>query len=534
MNIASIFRRFCHAGLALVLAHLLAACGGGEIAGVGSGGSGLASGTVSGFGSIYVDGVEIEDAQASTLAENADGSTTTVAAKLGQRVSVLQASTGVASRVMIEPAVVGTVSQIDAGCSSLMVAGQLVSVNSGMAKGPLTVFGGGYLALSDVALGDALEIHGIRSPAAAGSGVAVMASRIEKLAGLDAVRVTGEVSQVNVAAATFYIGSLQVQHASLSVVPNVALVANGVQVTVWGKAMAGASGPAITASRIRLAPAVQADAAVGSQAQYSGFVSAYDAKAGSFAVQGVMVRLQGLQVLPSTAALADGVYVRVRGFLAGDGSLTAQSVNVQQAAGTDSFGQVRLSGSIGAFLNTASFVVRNVAVDASAINTATACPGTVLASGTFVEVSATQQAGTDVVKAVSLACPAASVLPAFAMRQYQGTASAVITADRSLALLQGGNASLVVRWNAQTAFNGLSAASLNGASVVLEAYADGSGQLIAREIRSPGQQEADRFDPRNGPGAWDQYDGQFREPPADSPAPGGATSSLPAELSSPI
>lgn len=530
MKILSFFRRIL---LALALVHLLVACGGGEVAGMGSGGSGLASGTVSGFGSIYVDGVEIEDAQASTVAENADGSSTPVAAKLGQRVSVQQASTGVASKVTIEPTVVGIVTQLDAANTSLMVAGQLVSVNTGAAKGPLTVFGGGYLALADVGVGDAVEVHGSRNPAVGSSG-AVMASRIEKLTRLDAVRVTGPASQVNVAAAIFYIGSLQVRHASVSVVPNVALVANGAEVTVWGTPVAGASTPAITASRIRLASAAQADLAPGSEAQYSGFVSGYDAKAGSFSVQGVLVRLQGVQVLPSTAALADGVYARVRGFLVSDGSLTAQSVSVQQSAGTDAFGQVRLSGSIGAFLNTASFVVRNVPVDASAINTATACPGTVLASGTFVDISATQQAGTDVVKAVSLSCPGPSALPAFAIRQYQGTASAVVTADKTLTLLQAGRPSQPVRWSAQTAFNGLSAATLNGASVVIEGYLDASGLLMAREIRSPGQRDADRFDPRNGPGAWDQYDGQFREPPPDSPKPGNTPATVPpADLSAP-
>ena len=44
---------------------LLASCGGGGIAdlagGVGSGGSGLAEGTVTGFGSVIVDGVVFDD-----------------------------------------------------------------------------------------------------------------------------------------------------------------------------------------------------------------------------------------------------------------------------------------------------------------------------------------------------------------------------------------------------------------------------------------------------------------------------------------
>ncbi|MBL8459664.1 MAG: hypothetical protein JNM92_09915, partial [Zoogloea sp.] len=55
---------------------IVSACGGGgstDLAGVGSGGSGVASGSVSGFGSVIVDGVEYDDSAATRQAEDASG-----------------------------------------------------------------------------------------------------------------------------------------------------------------------------------------------------------------------------------------------------------------------------------------------------------------------------------------------------------------------------------------------------------------------------------------------------------------------------
>ena len=54
-------------------ASLLIACGGGiDLAGgVGSGGSGLAEGTITGFGSVIVDGTRYDDSAAQVLVEGA-------------------------------------------------------------------------------------------------------------------------------------------------------------------------------------------------------------------------------------------------------------------------------------------------------------------------------------------------------------------------------------------------------------------------------------------------------------------------------
>ena len=58
------------------------------MAGVGSGGSGVASGTVTGFGSVIVDGVEYDDSGASRQSEDAAGGLVNAPVKLGQQVQV--------------------------------------------------------------------------------------------------------------------------------------------------------------------------------------------------------------------------------------------------------------------------------------------------------------------------------------------------------------------------------------------------------------------------------------------------------------
>ena len=117
------------AGAALLSALVLAACGGGSGGSASTAASSsvaqTASGTVTGFGSVYVDGVEIEDARATTRVENADGSYSATALQLGQRVRVAHDGSGTASGVTVDAAVIGAVAshhlglaaQIPVGCS---------------------------------------------------------------------------------------------------------------------------------------------------------------------------------------------------------------------------------------------------------------------------------------------------------------------------------------------------------------------------------------------------------------------------------
>ena len=499
--------------LALVLSSLMFACGGGagvdlvSASGVGSGGSGLASGTISGFGSIFVDGVEIEDALAYNLVENADGSTSNTQLKLGQRVEVLSTSSGTATQVTVRAAVVGNVASISTAAGTLRVAGQTVTINSNSAAGPLTVFGGGYLSLANVAVNDLVEVHGIATPAT--TGYTLMATRIEKLSTTASARVLGTVSGLNATNKSFAINGLTVNYASATVVPATATVANDQTVQVWGSLSSGTN-PTLTATRVRVfTNGLGTTTTAISRVQASGVVSGYDATAGSFTVQGLTVLRGTTSVLPTGAVLANGVYVRVAGTLNTNGTVAATEIQVRQNDVTDTTAQVQLKGAISSLQNTTSFVVRNVPVDASAINLATSCPGVQLAAGTLVEVTARLQSGTDVVKATALRCNSSSTAGSFVQRQLRGTATNVVSASSAFTLALSNNTTQAVKWNDQTTFQGVTISTLAGTQIQVEGYLDASSVLVAREIRVPGQREADRFDNQGG-GDWDRYDKEFR------------------------
>jgi hypothetical protein len=137
---------------ALCLAVALQACSGGGGSAASSGStSQLASGVVTGFGSVFVDGVELEDVNASVVTENYDGSTTNTVLQMGQRVRVTHDGKGTANKVTLDAAAIGSVSSIitTTTSSTLTVAGQKVTVVTDATICALTVWGGGYSSVGD-------------------------------------------------------------------------------------------------------------------------------------------------------------------------------------------------------------------------------------------------------------------------------------------------------------------------------------------------------------------------------------------------
>ena len=94
---------------------LLASCGGGGIAdlagGVGSGGSGLAEGTVTGFGSVIVDGVRFDDSQAKVTEEGPAG-VREATLKIGQRVRISSNANNIAESIEVITELIGPIEQI--------------------------------------------------------------------------------------------------------------------------------------------------------------------------------------------------------------------------------------------------------------------------------------------------------------------------------------------------------------------------------------------------------------------------------------
>ena len=358
-----------HGHLRLVLrtalgfaASLLVSCGGG----VDSGGTGapalaFASGTITGFGSVIVNGVHFDDRSAAV--RDGDGnvrsrddlrlgmSTDVRGSAIAVDVTGNRAS--VASSIVFASEIVGAVSASDLAARSLVVLGQTIDITV------TTVFdavlAGGQAAL---AVGNVVEIHA-RLDAASGHYVA---TRVERRSAVAQYALRGIVSNLNQPARTFSIGATRVAYATLAAAAVPATLADGRFVRV-SLALAPGAGSVWNATRI-----VDGAAAIddGEQAHVEGRVSAF-ASAAQFSVNGTPVDARNAQFPNGSAGLALGRRVEVEGTLAA-GVLVARSVEVKSEGGGGGGGggggeEYDVGGTI-ASLDTAAktFVVRNVVV----------------------------------------------------------------------------------------------------------------------------------------------------------------------------
>jgi hypothetical protein len=369
-------------------AALVAACGGddgGSESGVGTGGSGYAVGTVTGFGSVIIDGRAWNDSGARVQVENnpATGPVATTA-RLGQRVQIEYETEPDAKVVEIGAAAIGTVQAVDTSVTPplLRVAGQIVQLNFDFDAGPVTLFEG-YASAAAISPGDIVEVHG--TPVPTGASYVLQASRIEKLTALPAglVRVQNVVQQFNAAARTMRLGDITVSTAAASVLPTGATIANGRTVTVWARPPAGA-GTILAADFVR----VRDLSANTKPSDLSGTVTSLDAAARTFDLAGVRVNAATAIVVPANLALANGNFVVVRGSFRSDGSLIATQVRIRRKGTTPGFDyEVSLTGPISDFVSLADFRVRGVRVDASGA-TQRACAGNnvIIGNGLNVEI----------------------------------------------------------------------------------------------------------------------------------------------------
>lgn len=448
----------------------------------------VSQGAVTGFGSVYVNGIKLDDSGASSLAYAADGSTSAHALRLGQQVRVEHDASGKARRVLVDAAVIGSVSSINTTAGTLVVAAQTVKINTDSAAGPVTVFAGGYTALADVLAADLVEVHGTPVYNSATAQYDVQATRIEKRTDVAEVRVSGKLSALDATAKTFNLNGLNVAYGTATLRPASAVLANDQNVIVWSKTYT--SGTNLTASGVRVINTPTTDLPATTMARLSGVAS--NVTATGFEVAGVKVSIQtSTTITPARATVANAAYVGVAGVVQADGSVLANAIQVRQSDTTDDSARIRLSGPITSYTNATSFVVRGVPVDASAIPLATACPGVTLADGVPVNVVAQAQAGTDVVLASNMTCSAAAV----AFRDVRGTPSMVDTTAKTFTLTTGKGTVHKVQWSDATAWGGsLTSATLSTATtVVAEGYVDSAGVLQAKELRAPGSRDSDVY-----------------------------------------
>jgi hypothetical protein len=337
-------RLFARAAL-VVAAIVLAGCGGGMQAGVGSGGSGaplsVGLGPVTGFGSIIVNGERYDETAAEVLVDERPDRprpATVAAIRLGMRAE-LQHRNLVVATATVAAEVIGPVSSVST--TGFVALGQTVQVNADPVR---TVFEG-FDSLADLATGSVVEVHGDR----AGNGD-ILATRVElKPAGMALVRVAG--TAANVSGRSFSIGALSVDASAATLVPAGSTLANGQRVVAWTDVPY--TGGALAAKVLRIGASTIAPNAT---VTLDGVVGDFQGAA-SFRVSGVPVNAGQVNPITggSAADLRNGLQVRVRGTFTG-GVLSATSLEILQAAQAS----VQLTGPITDFVAAdASFRIRN-------------------------------------------------------------------------------------------------------------------------------------------------------------------------------
>ena len=359
---------------------LLVACGGG---GDGADSSALAaesatsyaSGPISGFGSVIVNGVRYDDSRATVLDDD-DGSRRRDELKLGMMVEVdgaqmnRAAALGKALRIRFGSEIVGPVGSVDVAAGTLVVLGQTVQTTA------TTVFddslAGGLAALT---AGTVVEVHALFD-AATGRYIA---TRIEDEDNTSFYKLRGVIANLDTTAKTFTIGSEVISYAGLTVaeLPNV--LANGQRVRVRLQTAQVAGQWVAVALRPGVRKVEDRD-----EAHLRGAITALTSTT-AFEVNGLPVDAASASFPDGSAGVALGAQVEVEGKVV-NGVLVATKVELDARHAGERHG-FELHGAISA-LDTAarSFTLRGVRVSYSAGTTFRDGSAANLADGRQVEV----------------------------------------------------------------------------------------------------------------------------------------------------
>ncbi|MDP1693834.1 MAG: DUF5666 domain-containing protein [Burkholderiaceae bacterium] len=332
---------------------LLGGCGGVDSGGTGTGASSTyASGPITGFGSIIVNGVRFDESGASILDDD-ERLRLSDELRLGMRTEIVASavttvagiSSATASTIRLRREILGPLEAVDAPNARLLVFGQTVGVVA------TTVFDNTLAnGMASLLPGDVLEIYATLDIAA---GLYV-ASRIERRASAEAYKLRGAVAALTFAAQTLTLGRLTIDwSAAAPTDPDKALapgrllrltLATTPVAGVW-RATALASGEPMPDDR--------------EFAEVEGRITAFTSPT-DFALDGLPVDATDATFPDGRAGLARGAKVEVHGSLR-RGVLVASRVELEdEEGGPEAF---ELHGSISSVDAAASrFVVRGLTV----------------------------------------------------------------------------------------------------------------------------------------------------------------------------
>ena len=312
--------------LATVIAIVAVACG--------SGGSGMsqssgttpliATRTITGFGSIYVNGIHFQTTSA-TIRKN--GQTVDQSQLAVGEVARIKGSkndadgTGDADEVDVDEAVIGPIDKIDTTGGTVTVLAQIVKINAGTSFSkdiqPADITG--------LKTGDVIHVSGMTD-----SSGAIVATRIEKGSASSPLQVVGTVAGLNAGSHTFMINALTVDYSSANLTGFASgAPSNGDVVEAQGTSF-DATTQTLTATHVQREMTDQEEAGDDRDMEREGLITRF-ASATDFDVAGKPVTTtSSTEYRNGTAAdLALNVKVEVEGMLNSSNVLVASVVSFE-------------------------------------------------------------------------------------------------------------------------------------------------------------------------------------------------------------
>jgi hypothetical protein len=321
------------------VAILVAACGGGGggssdglTAGIDRGGIVTATGSITGFGSVHVNGVHYVTTGATITLDDSPGTESDL--RVGQVVRIegrldQDGINGTATRVIFDDEVEGPVQSIDFASSRLVVLGRTVQVSA------QTSFDDSISprSLEGVAVGDRIEVSG----RVATTGV-VEATRIERKTAQSSVEVKGTIVSLDTNTRSFALSQLTVSYASAQLNGFASgQPANGDRVEAFGTVDGNG---VLVATRIEKESGGSAGNA-DEQADYEGLITSF-VSATDFSVAGQRVTTTATTAYEggTASSLALDVPVEVEGRFNASGVIVATRVQFRRDSDTEFSGRV--------------------------------------------------------------------------------------------------------------------------------------------------------------------------------------------------
>jgi len=371
-------------GFAVLAALLLVAgCGGGGGGNTTASGQAFTQGTITGFGSIIVNGIRFDESMAQVSDDDGQAHDKSEL-KLGMNVEVessdidRMSNSATASHVRFGAAIVGPVSAINTGTTpkTLTVLDQVVEISN------TTVFDDSLAnGLDSIKINDVIEVHALLDTATGH----YLAKRIEPDPAATVFKLRGVVANLDSTGKTFKIGGALINFSGVAPTDLPPNFADGLKVRVRLQTAKNSSGEWVAIS-IRTGERRVEDH---DEAEVHGTITDFTSLA-SFSVNGLPVDASKAAFPDGTAGIQKGAGVEVEGAIV-NGVLIAAKVELEDMHLNDDRNCNQLFGLISG-LNTQAktFVVRGVTVHYNSTTTVF-LGGTEadLTNGKFVEVKGT-------------------------------------------------------------------------------------------------------------------------------------------------